>query len=173
MHCFNRQGIANTTMEDIAAEAGIARPNLYRYVRTREDLIRIVVLERSRHFIRRKYAAGNNWHETLAHFIAHIVTSSRNDRIISLVHEQASFDASSLVESDYAMNHALYAIVAPLLRQGREAGELRQDLSEDEILKWLNFQAMSFVRARVFMDAEELSRTIETLVVRAITIDKS
>jgi len=34
--CFDKYGIAKTTMDDIAKEAGVSRPTLYRWFPTRE-----------------------------------------------------------------------------------------------------------------------------------------
>ena len=44
--CFTRYGPRRTTMEDIAAAAGIARPALYRYVSSRDEIVESVILER-------------------------------------------------------------------------------------------------------------------------------
>ena len=44
--CFAKYGPRRTTMEDIAAAAGIARPALYRYVSSRDEIIERVIIER-------------------------------------------------------------------------------------------------------------------------------
>src|SRR6266540_3623218 len=44
--CFTKYGPRRTTMEDIAATAGIARPALYRYVSSRDEIIERVIIER-------------------------------------------------------------------------------------------------------------------------------
>jgi AcrR family transcriptional regulator len=38
--CFVRHGVRKTTMEDIAAAAGMSRPALYQYVRSKDDAYR-------------------------------------------------------------------------------------------------------------------------------------
>ena len=38
--CFVRHGVRKTTMEDIAAEAGMSRPAVYQYVRGKDDAYR-------------------------------------------------------------------------------------------------------------------------------------
>ena len=38
--CFTRHGVRKTTMDDIAAAAGMSRPALYQYVRNKEDAFR-------------------------------------------------------------------------------------------------------------------------------------
>jgi TetR/AcrR family transcriptional regulator len=36
--CFARHGARRTTMDDIAAEAGLSRPAVYQYVRNKDDV---------------------------------------------------------------------------------------------------------------------------------------
>jgi len=38
--CFTRHGVRRTTMDDIAAEAGMSRPAVYQYVRSKDDAFR-------------------------------------------------------------------------------------------------------------------------------------
>src|SRR6202048_663756 len=37
--CINRHGIRKTTMDDVASEVGLSRPNVYRYFADRDDLL--------------------------------------------------------------------------------------------------------------------------------------
>src|SRR5260370_12368713 len=37
--CIERHGIRKTTMDDIASEVGLSRPNVYRYFADRDDLL--------------------------------------------------------------------------------------------------------------------------------------
>jgi len=55
--CFDKYGIAKTTMDDIAKEAGVSRPTVYRHFSDRDTLILAVVLRRSRQLIERAQKA--------------------------------------------------------------------------------------------------------------------
>src|ERR1700733_1411960 len=46
--CMQRHGIHKTTMDDIAREADMSRPSVYRYFVDREDLLLALLSERSR-----------------------------------------------------------------------------------------------------------------------------
>src|SRR5271156_4964316 len=37
--CIDRHGIRKTTMDDVACEVGLSRPNVYRYFADRDDLL--------------------------------------------------------------------------------------------------------------------------------------
>ena len=37
--CFHRVGVERTTMSDVAREAGITRPTLYKYFRNKTDVL--------------------------------------------------------------------------------------------------------------------------------------
>src|ERR1700721_367663 len=37
--CIDRHGIRKTTMDDVASEVGLSRPNVYRYFADRDDLL--------------------------------------------------------------------------------------------------------------------------------------
>jgi AcrR family transcriptional regulator len=46
--CIDRHGIRKTTMDDIAAEVGLLRPNVYRYFADRDDLLLELITRRTR-----------------------------------------------------------------------------------------------------------------------------
>ena len=45
---FQRYGVSKTTMDDIAKEAGVSRPTVYRYFGDRDSLITALIEARSR-----------------------------------------------------------------------------------------------------------------------------
>jgi AcrR family transcriptional regulator len=53
--CVERHGIRKTTMEDIAREAGISRPSVYRYFSDREELLLAVMSQHSRALVKKTH----------------------------------------------------------------------------------------------------------------------
>jgi AcrR family transcriptional regulator len=45
--CIDRHGIRKTTMDDVACEVGLSRPNVYRYFADRDDLLIELIIRRS------------------------------------------------------------------------------------------------------------------------------
>jgi AcrR family transcriptional regulator len=46
--CIDRHGIRKTTMDDIASEVGLSRPNVYRYFADRDDLLMELITRHAR-----------------------------------------------------------------------------------------------------------------------------
>src|SRR3954463_10536563 len=46
--CIERYGINKTTIDDIAREAGMSRPSVYRHFADRDDLLVALIAQRSR-----------------------------------------------------------------------------------------------------------------------------
>src|SRR5260370_22436665 len=55
--CFARSGFHQTSMQEICAEAGVSPGNLYRYFRSKEDII-AGIAERDRAETAQQFAAG-------------------------------------------------------------------------------------------------------------------
>lgn len=143
---FREQGIENARLEDIAKLAKVSRPNLYRYVNNREDLVRLVILHRAQYLLNELKVQSGPWHEALTELFVKQVTIALRDEIFMQVVEQAGPVAAKLLVGDNAVRTSLNAVISPLLAKGRAAGEIREDLSDDEILYWLHYQTWSLTR---------------------------
>jgi AcrR family transcriptional regulator len=51
--CIDRHGIRKTTMDDIASEVGLSRPNVYRYFADRDDLLIELITRHARALLNR------------------------------------------------------------------------------------------------------------------------
>src|SRR5688500_13180579 len=68
-HCFVRSGFHRTTMQDVAAEAGMSPGNLYRYFRSK-DAIAIGLAERDRSRVNADFTALMDASDLMASFAA-------------------------------------------------------------------------------------------------------
>ncbi|HYP13445.1 MAG TPA: TetR/AcrR family transcriptional regulator [Bryobacteraceae bacterium] len=69
---FARQGFGQTVVEDIAAQAGIAKGTLYLYFRSKEDIYMAALLEDARclnRLIKQRMDAAETWQEKLRAFL--------------------------------------------------------------------------------------------------------
>jgi AcrR family transcriptional regulator len=51
--CIDRHGIRKTTMDDVASEVGLSRPNVYRYLADRDDLLIELITRHARALLNR------------------------------------------------------------------------------------------------------------------------
>ncbi len=136
---FRQNGIAATPLDEVAALAGVARPNLYRYFSSREELVRHVMIAEVR--------AVNvaRWSRiTLSGPVAPLILDSLvtgHDLAldymsnVTLVAEATAITAE-LMSHDDELAAAQYEYWGPLLEYGRVRGEISPRLSNERIVRW-------------------------------------
>src|SRR5882757_3429256 len=80
--CVSRHGIEKTTMEDIAREAGISRPSVYRYFSDREDLLLRVTSEHSRALVKKTHrliAKQSSFADAIVEGLMYLADHGRRD----------------------------------------------------------------------------------------------
>lgn len=136
---FRRNGIAATPLDDVAAEAGVARPNLYRYFSSREDLVRRVMIAEVRAVNAERWSrialdgpVGPVVLDSLVagHDLAHDWMAN-----VTLVAEATAITAE-LMSTDKGLAAAQYEYWGPLLEYGRARGEIASGLSNERIVRW-------------------------------------
>src|ERR1700744_512616 len=60
--CIDRHGIRKTTMDDVACEVGLSRPNVYRYFADRDDLLIELITRHARALLDR--AHKSTWRQS-------------------------------------------------------------------------------------------------------------
>jgi AcrR family transcriptional regulator len=136
---FRRNGIAATPLDEVAALAGVARPNLYRYFSSREELVRQVMIAE----VRAVNAA--RWSRiTLSGPVGPLILESlvsgydlAHDYIahVTLVAEATTITAE-LMSQDEEVAAAQYEYWNPVLEYGRVRGEIAPGLSNERIVRW-------------------------------------
>jgi AcrR family transcriptional regulator len=135
---FRRNGIAATPLDEVAALAGVARPNLYRYFASREELVKQVMISE----VRAVNAA--RWERiTLSGPVAPLILESlvagydlSHDYIANVtLRAEATAITAELMSHDDALAAAQYEYWGPLLEYGRARGEIA-DLPNERIVRW-------------------------------------
>jgi AcrR family transcriptional regulator len=127
---FQRDGLA-AQIDDIAAEAGLGVGTLYRHFPTKEALIELMVRERVTVLLesaRAALATADPW-EGLESFVWRLATFEAEDRAI----------ADVLVEAQQRdvprqFDNELLEIVRALVARARATGQLRADVSGEDVL---------------------------------------
>jgi len=174
--CFARYGVHRTRMEDVAHEAGVSRPTVYRYVSGRSELIELALVETVREIGERMSAhTETDAPDLRAAFLNGLVAS------VEVTREDAEFAylaeaigrvplANMLAAPDSDVHAAVVDWLRPLFDRARRDGLLRTDVPEDDVVTWVQ-GVLVLVTPREDMDAvalrEALSRFLLPVVFRS------
>lgn len=128
---FAERGL-DATMDEIARRAGVGVGTAYRRFRNRDDLISALFDERLEQFmglLDEALADGDSWH-ALSGFLERSMEMQAQDRGFKELLLQ-SVEGRERVRQFRAQVRPL---VGELMRRAREAGELRPDVGEDDVV---------------------------------------
>jgi AcrR family transcriptional regulator len=174
--CFDRFGIAKTTMDDVAGAAGVSRATVYRYFTDREALVVASVVRRAQLNIPRAHAHIARFPafaDKLVEGLLYNVRRGRNDPVVQLlVGGQPALAARVLGGRDVA-HRLTYDLWAPILTAAQAGGEMRPELDLHETATWLSRVTLMMVAQdegeRLENDA--LRGELRTFVLPALTVD--
>lgn len=146
---FLSAGIGPTRMDTIAKRVGIARPNVYRYFKRKQDLVKEVILHEVRAVNVQRRARipleGPSADIMLASLVmgADLINKTeflsfalRTDR------EQVTAFLASNDDDLFATQHQYWE---PILEHVRMRGDLRDGLDDDRIIRWFMSNNFSLV----------------------------
>jgi AcrR family transcriptional regulator len=132
--CFARSGFHQTSMQEICAEAGMSPGNLYRYFRSKEDII-AGIAERDRAETAQQFAAvdsAGNFFDGLAALAQHHLVERSVEEVALCAEIMAESRRNPAVARIYQdMEADVRARFIALLRSAAERGEVRHDLDFD------------------------------------------
>ena len=131
--CFARSGFHQASMQEICAEAGMSPGNLYRYFRSKEDII-AGIAERDRAETARQFAAvgQGNFFEGLAALAQQHLVERSMEEVALCAEIMAESRRNPAVARIYQDTEAdVRARFVTLLRKAAERGEIRRDLDFD------------------------------------------
>ncbi|MGH9024492.1 MAG: TetR/AcrR family transcriptional regulator [Acidimicrobiia bacterium] len=169
-HCFQKWGLARTRMDDIAQRVGIVRPNLYRYFPSKEAVAAAVSAEESRRIneIRRERLPVRG---PVADLIASSIVlglslALEDEHIIDLLR----LENRDLVPETIAAAAPRYEYWQPIFDHGRARHELRPDLTDDDLMRWLSAIQLHFLSNReLYPTVDHIERDVRLFVVPSIT----
>jgi AcrR family transcriptional regulator len=131
--CFARSGFHQTSMQEICAEAGMSPGNLYRYFRSKEDIIAGIV-ERDRAQTARDFASVGQGHffEGLDRLAQQYLVERSIEEVALCAEIMAESRRNPAVARIYQdMEADVRERLLALLRNAAERGEVRRDIDFD------------------------------------------
>jgi AcrR family transcriptional regulator len=140
--CFARYGARRTTMEDVATAAGIARPALYRYVSSREEIVEAVILQRIEELadgLRSLFDTEPSFAEAFIEVSVGAVNSARLDPELQALFQTTTGSRVIQVMAgpDSGLHEFVKGFFADAFAAARASGELRDDVSDDAMVEWI------------------------------------
>ncbi len=164
--CFQRWGLAKTTMDDIAKEVGIARPNLYRYFPNKAALASAVSAaesERINEYRRARLPIEGPTADLIEQSIVMGLELALADDYLA---ELMAQDNRELVPATLEATDTRSAYWQPIFDHGRSRGEIRDDTTDDDLVRWLGSVQLHFLSNReLYPTIAEITRDVRMFVV--------
>lgn len=169
--CFERQGIAATSMDDVAAELGVSRPTLYYYFSSKDELVLEVVARQGGAILL------NLPHLLTATGLERIAEAAYLGLVASLDNPYArlTIEAGATAFTGAAMESSRMwelqrAFWLPLLKYAQEHFGLRADRSLDEMMELIVFTQFSLATAGVAfgMSRDQMRERINAYLIPAL-----
>jgi AcrR family transcriptional regulator len=140
--CFSRFGVARTRIEDVTRAAGISRPLLYLHFDGRSGLIEALIDDEIARLVeenRKRLPADGTFAEMLIEGSLAAVELGRSDALLADLFEASSMEdlPGLLLNADKPPHAMVLGLWRPVFDRARETGELRGDLSDDDLIEWL------------------------------------
>ncbi len=174
--CFDRFGVAKTTIEDIAREAKVSRRTVYRYFAGRDELIVDVLLRETQSLFDGWNRYGES--EPRPSFADMVVETML--QVLEVVREsgyvKVFLDAESAAltvvtaGASRSFFERVKQVVRPFFEEAEGSGELRPELDLDDLVEWLLRILLSLLTIRSPMPRSEddYRRLLHTYLIPAL-----
>lgn len=173
--CFARWGVTRTRMEDIAREAAMPRPALYRWFDSKRDVQTAVMVRHIRRRAAELHAAvprrGRAGPLILRALLAGTVEPPGDHVSESVLGLDTVHDTAQLVAESPAIFAAMREYWEPYLAYAARRGELRDGVVPDDAVRWLTMIVFYLLALpEVAPPRERLADYLQTYVVDALVI---
>lgn len=129
---FAEQGFYQSTISQIAREAGVADGTIYLYFKNKDDiLVQFFTYKTKLVFdrFREEVDKADNCFEKLRNLVRRHLEEFQNDRNMAVLYQAETHQNSRLVEEQIKEMSKLYLdIVSEIVEQGQEEGRIRKDV---------------------------------------------
>lgn len=174
--CFERFGLARTTMDDIAREANVSRPTIYRYFVDRDSLVMAVIRARAEIFIekvRQFIDRQDTFEDALVEGLLYLVDLGRNDPYVRLLVHPDQMDTAGRVIGGTEESVDLTAEMWDGLFAAAQArGDIAPERDRREMCRWMLLMMLMLVgHVDLVHDREEQRRILQEFLLPAFHWD--
>ncbi|MDY7106020.1 MAG: TetR/AcrR family transcriptional regulator [Actinomycetota bacterium] len=140
--CFSRFGVAKTTLDDIATEAGVSRATVYRYFDGGRDEITLgVVLREANKFLealQRRVQRQSDLADAIVEGVMYTVASVRNnDHLALLFAPEVAGQTTTIAGASTALFEMTTDFLRPIFEQARRDGQLRDGVIAEDAAEFV------------------------------------
>lgn len=177
--CVERYGIRKTTMEDVAREAGISRPSVYRYFADRRELVLAVIVDHSARLTGKAHQfidRQRTLEDALAEGIFYLASLGQRDefmRYLSGADEPMATADRARISETFADITGLFW--DPFLDAMEASGQLRTGLDRNDVHLWLShvgLMVVALLESRPTWTKSEHLHFLQTFVIPAFVQPK-
>jgi AcrR family transcriptional regulator len=133
--CIDRHGIHKTTMDDVASEVGLSRPNVYRYLADRDDLLIELITRHAR--ARKSISRQGSLADQIVEAILHTADHARRDPLTRHVIDPDGTSLGKRMIASGMTETCRAEMWDPLLDAAVANNELPSGLPRSDIHLWL------------------------------------
>jgi AcrR family transcriptional regulator len=173
MRCFDTWGVERTRMGDIATEADVARPTLYRYFPTKEALVLEVMVRHIRDenaaVLRKLKLRGSGRRAILDCLLLLLREGTPKEQPGSLLRTDSTRKLARRSATSPEVFRATSELWSVVLDYANERGELRPGLDIDGAIHWLTtIVHLGLVLPELMPADQDLAHYLDEFVVQAL-----
>jgi AcrR family transcriptional regulator len=174
---FSRYGLRRTTMDDVAAAAGVSRKTVYNYFTNKSVLLAEVIFDEARRVnarARRAVDLDLPSADLLVQAELALLESARKSSYIEILLNPADFGtAAEVIEKSERVAEVQHEYWDPILDRIAERGELPVDFDRAEAVAWLTFVHVGLCARPQGANREQVRRLLARYVVPGILASPS
>jgi AcrR family transcriptional regulator len=138
--CIDRHGIRKTTMDDVACEVGLSRPNVYRYFADRDDLLVELITRHARALLaraRKSISRQSSLADQIVETVLYTADQGRRDPLTGHVIDPDGTSLGKRMIASETTEMMRAEMWDPLLEAAVANNELPAGLARSDIHLWL------------------------------------
>ena len=165
--CFVRAGFHRTTMQDVAAEAGMSPGNLYRYFPSKDAIV-IGLTERDRSDVAKDFATFDSGDDFMTAFMKlgrkHFEEEPRDKAIMCLEIWAESARNPSFASVCAEFERFVVARLTEVLRQAQERGEIAAEVDPAAVARLISTLADGLFVRRAIAPGFDAAREVPNVI---------
>lgn len=165
--CFVRTGFHRTTMQDVAAEAGMSPGNLYRYFPSKDAIV-VGLTERDRSNVAKDFATFDSGDDFMTAFVKlgrkHFEEEPRAKAIMCLEIWAESARNPSFASVCGEFEQFVIARLTEVLGQARQRGEIAADVDPEAVARLISTLADGLFVRRAIAPGFDAAREVPNVI---------